>query len=72
VANIGVNPTVDGLTKPVLEVWLFDFDEDIYDRVIETDLIAFLRPEEKFPSLEAMTEQVMKDAEQAKAILGRS
>jgi riboflavin kinase/FMN adenylyltransferase len=72
VANIGINPTVTGLTKPVLEVWLFDFDEDIYDRVIETDLIAFLRPEEKFPSLEAMTEQVMKDAEQAKAILGRS
>jgi len=70
VANIGINPTVQGVTQPLLEVWLFDFDEDIYDRVIETDLIAFLRPEEKFSSLEAMTEQVMADARRAKALLG--
>jgi riboflavin kinase/FMN adenylyltransferase len=70
VANIGVNPTVQGVTRPLLEVWLFDFDEDIYDRVIETDLIAFLRPEEKFESLEVMTEQVMKDAARARQVLG--
>jgi len=69
VANIGVNPTVQGITRPLLEVWLFDFDEDIYDRIIETDLIAFLRPEEKFDGLEEMTEQVMKDARRARAIL---
>lgn len=70
VANIGVNPTAQGVTRPLLEVWLFDFDEDIYDRVIETDLIAFLRPEEKFESLEVMTEQVMKDAARARQVLG--
>ncbi len=69
VANIGVNPTVQGVTQPLLEVWLFDFDEDIYDRVIETDLIAFLRPEEKFSSLEIMTEQVMADAARARQLL---
>ena len=69
VANLGVNPTVDGVTAPLLEVWLFDFDEDIYDQVIETDLIAFLRPEAKFESLEVMTEQVMKDAEAARKLL---
>ena len=69
VANIGVNPTVDGETAPVLEVWLFDFDEDIYDRIIETDLVAFLRPEEKFPNLEIMTAQVMADARRARALL---
>ena len=69
VANIGVNPTVQGVTRPLLEVWLFDFDEDIYDRIIETSLIAFLRPEEKFDSLEVMTEQVMRDAAQARALL---
>jgi riboflavin kinase/FMN adenylyltransferase len=70
VANIGVNPTVEGVTAPLLEVWLFDFDEDIYDQVIETDLIAFLRPEAKFAGLEEMTVQVMKDAEAARALLG--
>jgi riboflavin kinase/FMN adenylyltransferase len=70
VANIGVNPTVTGVTKPLLEVWLFDFDEDIYDQVIETELVAFLRPEAKFASLDEMTVQVLKDAAQARRILG--
>jgi riboflavin kinase/FMN adenylyltransferase len=69
VANIGINPTVEGVTAPLLEVWLFDFDEDIYDQAIETDLVAFLRPEEKFDSLDIMTTQVMKDAQAAKALL---
>lgn len=70
VANIGVNPTVDGgVTAPLLEVWLFDFDEDIYDQVVETDLVAFLRPEEKFESLELMTAQVMRDAKAARDLL---
>lgn len=68
VANIGVNPTV-GEVAPVLEVWLFDFDEDIYDQTIETDLITFLRPELKFEGLDAMVEQVMRDAAQARKIL---
>ncbi len=68
VANIGVNPTT-GEVAPRLEVWLFDFDEDIYGEVIETDLIAFLRPEEKFPSIEAMVEQVRRDEARARSIL---
>ena len=69
VANIGVNPTVPGEIAPRLEVWLFDFDEDLYDQVIETDLIAFLRPEEKFSGLEPMVEQIRYDAAQARALL---
>ncbi|WP_374660257.1 bifunctional riboflavin kinase/FAD synthetase [Phenylobacterium sp.] len=69
VANIGVNPTVPGEIAPRLEVWLFDFDEDIYDQVIETDLVAFLRPEEKFAGLEPMVEQIRADAAQARALL---
>jgi riboflavin kinase/FMN adenylyltransferase len=69
VANIGINPTVEGVIRPLLEVWLFDFDEDIYDQVIETDLVTFLRDEKKFDSLEAMTVQVMADARQARDLL---
>jgi riboflavin kinase/FMN adenylyltransferase len=69
VANLGINPTIDGVRAPLLEVWLFDFDEDIYDQVIETDLIAFLRPELKFDSLDTMTTQVMKDATAARDLL---
>jgi riboflavin kinase/FMN adenylyltransferase len=70
VANLGVNPTIEGATAPLLEVWIFDFDEDLYDQIIETDLVAFLRPEEKFPDLDTMTRQVMADAAQARTILG--
>jgi riboflavin kinase/FMN adenylyltransferase len=69
VANIGVNPTVAGEIAPRLEVWLFDFDEDLYGQVIETDLIAFLRPEAKFASLEEMTAQIDDDASMARMIL---
>ncbi len=69
VANIGVNPTIDGEIAPRLEVWLFDFDEDIYDQVIETDLIAFLRDEAKFADLASMVAQIDTDAAQARALL---
>ncbi len=68
VANIGVNPTT-GEVDPRLEVWLFDFDEDIYGETIETDLIAFLRPEEKFASVEAMVDQIWLDARSARLLL---
>ncbi|HEY1928359.1 MAG TPA: riboflavin biosynthesis protein RibF [Caulobacteraceae bacterium] len=69
VANIGVNPTT-GEVDPRLEVWMFDFDEDIYGETIETDLVAFLRPEEKFANIDLMVEQIWQDAADAKAVLG--
>ena len=75
VANIGVNPTT-GLVEPRLEVWIFDFDEDIYGEVIETELLAFLRPEETFRDagggfdVAAMVRQIHRDADQARGILG--
>jgi riboflavin kinase/FMN adenylyltransferase len=68
VANIGVNPTV-GVVAPRLEAWIFDFDENIYGETIETSLIAFLRPEEKFPGIDDMLAQVAIDARQARAAL---
>lgn len=68
VANIGNNPTT-GEVETRLEVWLFDFDEDLYGQVIETQLIAFLRPEEKFGSIDAMVEQIRVDERQARSIL---
>jgi riboflavin kinase / FMN adenylyltransferase len=68
VANIGNNPTT-GEVETRLEVWLFDFDEDLYGQVIETSLVAFLRPEEKFDSIEAMVEQIRVDEQRARAIL---
>jgi riboflavin kinase/FMN adenylyltransferase len=75
VANIGVNPTT-GEVAPRLEVFLFDFDEDIYGEVIETELIAFQRPEWTFRDaagafdVPAMVTQIHKDVAEAKTILG--
>jgi riboflavin kinase/FMN adenylyltransferase len=68
VANIGENPTT-GLVAARLEVWLFDFDEDLYGQTIETELVAFLRPELKFDDLDALTAQIRADADQARALL---
>lgn len=67
-SSIGVNPTT-GEEEPRLEVWLFDFDEDLYGQQIETDLIAFLRPEEKFESVEIMVDQIRRDEATARSLL---
>jgi riboflavin kinase/FMN adenylyltransferase len=68
VANLGQNPTT-GLVAPRLEVWLFDFDEEIYGQTLETELLAFLRPEVKFDSVDDLIAQVQADARQARALL---
>ncbi|MBI1406350.1 MAG: bifunctional riboflavin kinase/FAD synthetase [Caulobacter sp.] len=68
VANIGNNPTT-GEVETRLEVWIFDFDEDLYGQVIETQLIGFLRPEEKFGSIDLMVEQIHRDEANARAML---
>jgi riboflavin kinase/FMN adenylyltransferase len=67
VSSLGENPTVGG-NEARLEAWLFDFDDDIYGQTVETDLVAFLRPEEHFSSVEALTAQVHHDAEIARKL----
>ncbi|MBE7218439.1 MAG: bifunctional riboflavin kinase/FAD synthetase [Caulobacteraceae bacterium] len=69
VAYVGRRPTIENACEERLEVHLFDFDEDLYGQTLETDLVAFLRPDEKFDGLEAMTEQMERDKAQARALL---
>lgn len=64
VANIGRRPTVAG-TRDQLEVFLFDFNQDIYARQVRVDFLAFLRPEQRFESLEALRLQIQQDAQRA-------
>lgn len=68
VANIGRRPTVGGEDER-LEVHLFDFNEDLYGQTIETELVARIRPEQKFESLDALKARIAKDANAAKSIL---
>ncbi|MDH5621482.1 MAG: bifunctional riboflavin kinase/FAD synthetase [Gammaproteobacteria bacterium] len=71
VASVGTRPTFD-LTKPVLEVHLFNFDRDIYGEYIHVDFVAHLRDEEKFECIDELVAQMRRDAENARSILAAS
>ena len=62
--NIGVRPTVDG-TKRMIEVNLFDFDEDIYGQTMKVTLKYRLRSEVKFAGLDELKAQLGRDKEVA-------
>jgi riboflavin kinase / FMN adenylyltransferase len=68
VASVGTRPTVGG-GAPLLEVFLFDFDADIYGRYITVHFVQRLREERHFPSMQALSAQMAVDAEQARAVL---
>ena len=68
VANLGVRPMFE-IEQPLLEVWLFDFDESLYGQTVETDLVAFLRGEMKFDGLDELKVQIEADAAAARALL---
>lgn len=68
VSSLGTRPTVNG-TEPLLEAHLFDFHGDLYGRRITVEFVARLRDEESFDDLPALTAQMHRDAEQARAIL---
>jgi riboflavin kinase/FMN adenylyltransferase len=65
VMNIGDRPTVNG-THLTVEVHLLDFAGDLYDRKLQIQLEKFLRPQEKFPSLEALKTQIQLDCTTAR------
>lgn len=66
VASVGTRPTVNE-TKALLEVFLLDFNQDIYGRHIQVSFLKKLRDEEKFDSLEELIKQIQLDVEQAQA-----
>jgi riboflavin kinase/FMN adenylyltransferase len=66
VANVGVRPTVGDLIKPVLEVHLLDFDEDVYGQRIHVEFKAKVREEAKFSSLDLMVEEIHNDIAMAR------
>ena len=68
VASLGIRPMFE-TPEPLLEVWLFDFDGDLYGQTVETELIAWLRPELKFDSLDDLKRQIDADADAARAAL---
>lgn len=66
ITNIGCKPTV-GESFIGVETYLFDCDEDLYGKKCRVDFKKFLRPEKKFPSLEALKARLLADAENGRA-----
>ena len=72
VASLGVRPTVKGAdAAPVLEVHLFDFNADIYNRRVRVDFLHKLRDEEKYPDLPSLVAQIGRDVDNAKRFLAQ-
>lgn len=69
-ANLGIRPSFDP-PKELLEPYFFDFAEDLYGQNIEVEFHAFIRPEAKFDSMDALMAQMTKDCDEARAILER-
>jgi riboflavin kinase/FMN adenylyltransferase len=69
-ANLGVKPTFsseDGVR--LLELHLFDFEGDLYGRELATELVKFIRPEQKFASPEELRAQIKEDEKTIKNTL---
>lgn len=69
--NVGFNPTFTPDKKSVnVEAYLLDFNREIYGEVLELEFVSRLRDELKFDSVQALIDQIRRDVEQTREILG--
>ena len=68
VANLGVRPMIEPPVE-LLETWILDWAGDLYDQQLDVELIAFIRPEARFDSLDQLSRQVHEDAARARMLL---
>lgn len=72
VASVGVRPTITDSGEPVLEVFIFDFDEAIYGRRVVVEFLHKLRDEERLPDLETLSRRIRADVGDARAFFARN
>ncbi len=70
--NIGTRPTVDAIATPTVEVHLLDWSGDLYGKTLTLQLEHFLRPQQKFDSLEQLKAQIQTDCATARSLLNTS
>ena len=71
--NVGVRPTFKSdATRPLVEAFILDFDSDIYEQDIRLEFVARLRDELKFPSVEALVEQMRRDVAWTRELLSKT
>lgn len=68
VANFGVKPTVGGVSEPVCETYIFDFDGDCYGKEMTVAFRSFIRKERRFSSLDELKAQIELDKKEAERI----
>ncbi|KQY99920.1 bifunctional riboflavin kinase/FMN adenylyltransferase [Pseudolabrys sp. Root1462] len=71
VASFGTRPMFDD-GAPLLEIFLLDYEGDLYGKTLDVAFIGWIRHEQKFPSVEALKKHMMADVAQARAALQRS
>ena len=54
-----------------VEPWILDYSGDLYDQEITIEFYKFLRPEQKFPSLEALQAEIRRNAEQTRELVSK-
>src|ERR1041384_8488052 len=67
--NLGTRPTVAEKAERVLEIYLLDFDREIYGKELEVRFVRYLRPEKKFENIDALVRQINVDVDQARELL---
>lgn len=72
VTNVGVRPTVDQSDAVTVEGYILDFDGDLYGREVRMEFYDFLRPEQRFDSLESLHDEVMRNAQQTRAFFAQA
>jgi len=71
VVNLGCRPTMSsGRSDRILEVYLLDFNRDVYGRDLELRFIRYLRAEKKFENVDALVRQIECDVQQARDLAG--
>ena len=70
--SIGVRPTFYSTDPPAptIEAHLLDFNQDLYGQAVTLEFVAYLRPEEKYSSIQALMDQIQKDISQTRMKLG--
>ena len=66
---VGTHPTIHQLMKPIIEVHIIDFNENLYGRELYVEFVSFIRPVMQFASMEDLREQLIKDEEKTKNTL---
>lgn len=71
-ANVGVRPTFTDEKEPTVEVYLFDFENDIYGKDLSIEFIDFVREEKKFSNVDEIVAQLQRDEKKVRCLFSES